>query len=127
LNECDVQSNQKLCSFHFAETDFGKGVKRRLLKSNAIPTIFEEGHLCHKTPSTSFEGHAFFLLRNSFIVFNIMNIFIILDTLYFNHDHLLSTKLFELMKISAKNPLFKENVPKGIILFHIIVYQILQI
>lgn len=59
LIESDVQSNRKLCSFHFAETDFGKGVKKRSLKSNAIPTIFEENHLRQKTPSTAFEGHAF--------------------------------------------------------------------
>ncbi|KAF0735468.1 THAP domain-containing protein 1-like [Aphis craccivora] len=55
LIEGDVQSNRKLCSFHFVETDFSKGVKRRFLKSNAIPTIFDEDHLRHETLSTSFE------------------------------------------------------------------------
>uniref|UniRef100_A0A2S2PQR9 THAP-type domain-containing protein n=1 Tax=Schizaphis graminum TaxID=13262 RepID=A0A2S2PQR9_SCHGA len=55
LTEDDVRSNRKLCLFHFVETDFGKGVKRRSLKSNAIPTIFEEGHLLYETPSMSFK------------------------------------------------------------------------
>jgi len=52
----NIRSNRKLCSFHFAETDFGKGVKKRSLKSNAIPTIFEEDRLRHEIPSTYFEG-----------------------------------------------------------------------
>jgi len=100
LNEDDIQSNRKLCSFHFLETDFGKGVKRRSLKSNAIPTIFEEG-LSHETTSTFFEGHAFLccVTHVSFVEFNIINILIIIGTVCFIHDHLLITEDKEIPSI----------------------------
>ncbi|XP_026819818.1 uncharacterized protein LOC113558532 [Rhopalosiphum maidis] len=48
LNQCrltnaEVSPNCKICSFHFEPTCFKSGVKRRVLHSNAVPTIFKEG------------------------------------------------------------------------------------